>query len=83
MYIYDLPTIYGRFIDIKTQLKDIVKTIKGDTKEQISSANEVVKVTLENELNEATSKIWGNSKTIPNRNKFLFKAATKDRASIL
>ena len=47
------------FGNFKTQLKDLVKTIKGDTKEQISSANEVVKVTLENELNEATSKIWG------------------------
>ena len=22
LYTYDLPTIYGRFIDIKTQLKD-------------------------------------------------------------
>ena len=47
------------FGNFKTQLKDLVKTIKGDTKEQITSANEVVRVTLENELNEATSKIWG------------------------
>lgn len=31
MYTYDLPTIYGRFIDIKTQLKDNESRIKYDT----------------------------------------------------
>lgn len=31
LYIYDLPTIYGRFIDIKTQLKDNESRIKYDT----------------------------------------------------
>src|SRR5574344_943529 len=47
------------FGNFKSKLKDLVKTIKVDTKEQITSANEVVRVTLENELNEATYKIWG------------------------
>lgn len=31
LYTYDLPTIYGRFIDIKTQLKDNESRIKYDT----------------------------------------------------
>lgn len=31
LYTYDLPTIYGRFIDIKTQLKDNERRIKYDT----------------------------------------------------
>ncbi len=31
LYTYDLPTIYGRFIDIKTQLKDNESTIKYET----------------------------------------------------
>ena len=28
LYSYDLPTIYGRFVDIKTQLKDNESEIK-------------------------------------------------------
>ena len=31
LYTYDLPTIYGRFIDIKTQLKDNESVIKYET----------------------------------------------------
>ena len=31
LYTYDLPTIYGRFIDIKTQLKDNESIIKYET----------------------------------------------------
>ena len=31
LYTYDLPTIYGRFVDIKTQLKDYESEIKYDT----------------------------------------------------
>lgn len=31
LYTYDLPTIYGRFIDIKTQLKDNESDIKYET----------------------------------------------------
>lgn len=31
LYTYDLPTIYGRFMDIKTQLKDNESKIKHDT----------------------------------------------------
>lgn len=31
LYTYDLSTIYGRFIDIKTQLKDNESRIKYDT----------------------------------------------------
>ena len=31
LYTYDLPTIYGRFVDIKTQLKDKESNIKYET----------------------------------------------------
>ena len=31
LYTYDLPTIYGRFIDIKNQLKDNESDIKYET----------------------------------------------------
>ena len=31
LYTYDLPTIYGRFVDIKAQLKDNESAIKYDT----------------------------------------------------
>lgn len=31
LYTYDLPTIYGRFVDIKIQLKDSVSKIKYET----------------------------------------------------
>ena len=47
------------FGNFKTKLKDLVSNIDKQTKETVASANEVVKVTLQNELNTATSKIWG------------------------
>ena len=47
------------FGNFRSKLKDLFKNIKVDTEESIATANEVVKVKLENELNEATSKIWG------------------------
>ena len=53
LYTYDLPTIYGRFIDIKTQLKDNESKIKYET------ALEKLKLLffeLDNLLNEDTKK---------------------------
>lgn len=47
------------FGNFRSKLKDLFKNIKVDTEESIATANEVVKVKLEDELNEATSKIWG------------------------
>ena len=47
------------FGNFKNQLKDLVTTIKNDTNKTVTSAKEVVTVQLQNELNEATSKIWG------------------------
>ena len=47
------------FGNFKSKLKDLVQKIKNDTEQTVSKANEVVKVTLQNELKEATSKIWG------------------------
>lgn len=47
------------FGNFRSKLKDLFKNIKVDTEESIARANEVVKVKLEDELNEATSKIWG------------------------
>lgn len=47
------------FGNFRTKLKDLINKIKVETDEKVTTANEVVKVTLENELNEATSKIWG------------------------
>ena len=47
------------FGNFKSKLKDLISEIKADTDKSISSANEVVKVKLEDELTEATSKIWG------------------------
>lgn len=47
------------FGNFKSKLKDLVQKIKNDTEQTVSKANEVVKVTLQNELSEATSKIWG------------------------
>ena len=40
-------------------MADLIKKINSDTIEEITQANEVVKVKLEDELNSATSKIWG------------------------
>lgn len=53
LYTYDLPTIYGRFIDIKTQLKDKESEIKYET------AIEKLKLLffeLDNLLNDDTKK---------------------------
>lgn len=47
------------FGNFKSKLKNLIETIKSDTKETIDNANEVVKVTLQKDLNEATAKIWG------------------------
>lgn len=47
------------FGNFKNKLKDLVNKIKVETEETIRNNDEVVKVTLEKELNEATSKIWG------------------------
>lgn len=47
------------FGNFKSKLKDLVSNIDKQTKETVANANEVVKVTLQNELNTATSKIWG------------------------
>ena len=47
------------FGNFKSKLKDLVSTIKKDTDRSISVANEVVKVQLQDDLNEAKSKIWG------------------------
>ena len=56
--------IQDKYIEIefgnyKTKLKDLINTIKETTTESISNANEIVKVKLEDELKQATSKIWG------------------------
>ncbi len=62
------------FGNFRSKLKDLIKTIKVDTEESITTANEVVTVRLENELNEATSKIWGtlgNSYVIYEGNRIL------------
>ena len=47
------------FGNFKNSLKNLVDNIKADTNKSISNANEVVKVTLRDDLDEATSKIWG------------------------
>lgn len=47
------------FGNFKSKLKNLIETIKSDTKETVDNANEVVKVTLQKDLNEATAKIWG------------------------
>ena len=47
------------FGNFRSKLKDLFKNIKVDTDESIANANEIVKVKLEDELGEATSKIWG------------------------
>ena len=47
------------FGNFKSKLKDLVSNIDKQTKETVANANEVVKVTLQGELNDATSKIWG------------------------
>ena len=47
------------FGNFKNKLKDLITTIKSDTNKTVNSAKEVVTVQLQDELNEATSKIWG------------------------
>lgn len=47
------------FGNFKMQLKNLISSIKTDTKEKISESATTVTVKLEKELNEATSKIWG------------------------
>ncbi|MBE6503880.1 MAG: hypothetical protein E7Z76_06315 [Methanobrevibacter sp.] len=47
------------FGNFKSKLKDLINTIGSKTEKTVSNSSEVVKVTLEKELNEATSKIWG------------------------
>lgn len=47
------------FGNFKNSLKNLVDNIKADTNKSISNANEIVKVTLRDDLDEATSKIWG------------------------
>lgn len=62
------------FGNFKSKLKDLIGTIDSQTKATVATANEVVKVTLENELTEATSKIWGtlgNSYVIYEGNRIL------------
>ena len=46
---------FGNFVP---QLSGLVSSIENNTTEQININNETVKITLENELNEATDKIW-------------------------
>ena len=47
------------FGNFKSKLKDLVSNINSQTKSTVSNATETVKVTLQEELQEATSKIWG------------------------
>lgn len=51
-----LEVEFGNF---QNRLKDLVKQIKSDTEQSINAGNATVRVTLEKELKEATSKIWG------------------------
>ena len=62
------------FGNFKSKLKDLIGTIDSQTKVTVANANEVVKVTIHNELTEATSKIWGtlgNSYVIYEGNRIL------------
>jgi len=47
------------FGNFKNKLKNLITTMKTETDKTVTSAKEVVTVQLQNELNEATSKIWG------------------------
>ena len=47
------------FGNFKNKLSNLFETIKSNTDKSISNSNEVVKVTLQKELDDATSKIWG------------------------
>lgn len=47
------------FGNFKNKLSNLFENIKSNTDKSISNSNEIVKVTLQKELDEATSKIWG------------------------
>lgn len=47
------------FGNFKNELKDLIKNIKSDTDKSITEKNEIVKVEMSEELQDATSKIWG------------------------
>ena len=47
------------FGNFRSKLKDLINNIGNQTEETVNNASEIVKVTLQKELNEATSKIWG------------------------
>lgn len=51
--------IEAEFGNFKTELKSLIKTIERNTHEQVLNGNETIKAKLEDELDTATSKIWG------------------------
>lgn len=51
--------IEAEFGNFKAELKSLIKTIESNTHEQVLNGNETVKAKLEDELDTATSKIWG------------------------
>lgn len=51
--------IYLEFGNFQKTLSDLTSYIGTQTTEIVSEANSITRVTLENELNEATSQIWG------------------------
>ena len=51
--------IEAEFGNFKAELKSLIKTIESNTHEQVLNGNETVKAKLEDELDIATSKIWG------------------------
>ena len=51
--------IEAEFGNFKTELKSLIKTIESNTHEQVLNGNETIKAKLEDELDTATSKIWG------------------------
>ena len=48
-----------QFGNFKPTLDNLISNIENNTKEQININNDAIKITLNNELDEATSKIWG------------------------
>ena len=51
--------IEAEFGNFKTELNSLIKTIESNTHEQVLNGNETIKAKLEDELDTATSKIWG------------------------
>lgn len=47
------------FGNFKNSLKNLVDNIRADTESVVNDATEITKVTLQKDLTEATSKIWG------------------------